>query len=84
MVDIRSLWKILTIVYLTLKIIRFLDFVQCSEFWITREKSFSKLDPFPCSGGGREMPTLLGPLERTNIQSSLVTKVSPFLRDPTE
>jgi hypothetical protein len=34
--------------------------------------SFRKVDVFPCLGEGKETPTLLGPLERANLnQSSL-------------
>jgi hypothetical protein len=41
------------------------------------ETTIRKLDLFPSSGEGREIHTLLGPLERAN-QHSTVTEVSSF------
>jgi hypothetical protein len=34
----------------------------------TKNTSFRKLDVFRSSGDGKKTPTLLGPLERTNLQ----------------
>jgi hypothetical protein len=50
-----------------LRITGFLDFVHCPEFWIPEHAPFRKLDPFLFSGEGRETPTLVGPLERANL-----------------
>jgi hypothetical protein len=45
----------------------------------TTEKTFRKLDLFPSSGEGKKTPTLLGPLERANLQSTgPVIKVTSF------
>jgi hypothetical protein len=35
-------------------------------------KAFQKLDLFPSSGKEREMPTLLGPLERANLNHQML------------
>jgi hypothetical protein len=47
-----------------LKIIGFLDFVHRPELENT---TFRKLDLFPSPGEERESPTLLGPLERADL-----------------
>jgi hypothetical protein len=49
------------------KINGFLGFVRCPEFSILENTTFRKLDLFPSSGEGREIPTLLGSLERANL-----------------
>jgi hypothetical protein len=46
-----------------------LDFVHRPVFQITRNTTFRKLDLFPFSGELRETPTLLGPLERANLNN---------------
>jgi hypothetical protein len=46
---------------------RYLDFVHGPEFYILENTTFQKLDLFPSSGEGRETTTLLGPLERANL-----------------
>jgi hypothetical protein len=42
-------------------------FVHCQEFWIVENIAFQKLALFPSSGERRKRPTLLGPLERANL-----------------
>jgi hypothetical protein len=39
----------------------------CPSSGILENTTFRKLDLFPFSGVGRETPTLLGPLERVNV-----------------
>jgi hypothetical protein len=57
----------------------FLDFVNCLEFWILENTAFRKLDLFPSSGEGRETPTPLCPLERTDLITE--QQVSKSLHD---
>jgi hypothetical protein len=57
---------------LTLRITGFVDFVHSPGFSITRKYNVSEIGSFfPSSGEGREMPTLLGPLENGNLNQSI-------------
>jgi hypothetical protein len=47
---------------------------------MTRNTTFRKLDLFPSSGDGRETPTLIGSLERYNLNH----RIYFFVKDPTE
>jgi hypothetical protein len=50
-----------------LTITGFLDFAYRPEFQILENTMFRKLDLFPPSDEGRDTTTLLGPLERANL-----------------
>jgi hypothetical protein len=50
-----------------LRIIVFLNSAHRLEFYMLENTPFRKLDLFLPSGEGRETPTLLGPLERANL-----------------
>jgi hypothetical protein len=47
----------------------FWTLVHRPEFWMLVTSTFRKLDLFPSSGEGSETPTLLGPLERANLDN---------------
>jgi hypothetical protein len=49
---------------MTLRIMEFMDFVQCSEFEITRKHNISETESLSSSGEGKGIPTVLDPLER--------------------
>jgi hypothetical protein len=51
----------------SVRITGFLNFVLSPEFYILENTTFPKQDLFPFSGNGRETPTLLGSLERANL-----------------
>jgi hypothetical protein len=63
--------------YISLRITGLLDFIHRPELSIL-ENTFRILDLFPSSGGGRETPTQLGPLE----ELTLVTGQLRTERDP--
>jgi hypothetical protein len=52
--------------YMTLRMIGFLGFVHQWVFWKMKNTMFWILNLFPSSVQGREIPTLVGPLERAN------------------
>jgi hypothetical protein len=56
-----------TDIFIALRITGFLDFVHRHEFWILENTKVRKLDLFPSSDEARESPTVLGPLERANV-----------------
>jgi hypothetical protein len=71
-VDSEAFWQW----HATLRLAGLLDVVHHSVFQKLENTTFWKLDLFP-SSGERETPTLLGPLERANLNP--VTEVSSFL-----
>jgi hypothetical protein len=54
----------------------FLDSVHPLEFEIPENTASWKLDLFLLSGEGRKTPTLLGPLERTNLNPVIEVSIS--------
>jgi hypothetical protein len=56
----------------------FLDLVHRPEFEIIDNTTFRKLYLFPSPGEEREMPTVLGPLERGNLNHWITQKPSYF------
>jgi hypothetical protein len=52
---------------MSLRITKFLDFDHRPEFWTLENTTFRKLDVFLFSGERGEAHTLLGPLERANL-----------------
>jgi hypothetical protein len=48
------------------EICAFLDFVYRPEFCIIENSTFREVDLLPSSGEGRDIPTLLGHLERAH------------------
>jgi hypothetical protein len=62
-----------------ISIIGFLDLVHNADYELLEITTFQKLDLFPSSGEGGEIPTSLGPLERLNLNYwSPVIEVRPF------
>jgi hypothetical protein len=49
------------------RIAAFLDFIHRPVLWELENTEFRKLDLFPSSGERGNMPTLLGSLERANL-----------------
>jgi hypothetical protein len=64
--------------YTTLRITESLHFVCCPEFEILENTTFWKLDLFTSSSRGRESPTLLGSLEKSNL-NPVIDPVSEIL-----
>jgi hypothetical protein len=54
-----------------LSITGFLDFVYGPKFYIQENTTFRKLDLFLSSGEERELPIMLGPLERVSLNHPL-------------
>jgi hypothetical protein len=49
-----------------------MDFVHRQEFYILENTTFWKLDLFPSLGKRKEIPTLLGPLEKANLDGPVI------------
>jgi hypothetical protein len=60
--------------YEAVRINGFVDFVHCPEFQITRKQSILETVFFPPSGEERETTSLLGTLERANLNHWLMGK----------
>jgi hypothetical protein len=53
--------------YKTWNYLFFFYFIHRPVFYKLENTTFRKLDLFPSSGEGEKTPTLLGPLERANL-----------------